>query len=104
MKAFFAFHLFLLGLSLFLLPPVVSASYGFDTPLEYRAAATGAAWAFTLFGVLLRPSACCLAAFLVLTARGAHTPDHESMAAAVWFIAGLLCLPAAWIARDVQDL
>lgn len=103
MKSFFAFTLSLTGLSLFLLP-AVAAAYGIQNPLEANLLITFVAWAFTLLGAILRPSAACVAAFLVLTARGAHTPDHESMAAAVWFLGGLLCLPAAWIARDVQDL
>lgn len=103
MKAFFSFTLSLTGLCFFVLP-AVSAAYGIENPLEANVLITFLAWAFTLLGAILRPSAACLAAFLVLTARGAHTPDHESMAAAVWFLGGLLCLPAAWIARDVQDL
>lgn len=105
MKALFSFLLALTGGSIFLLPELLHdacpylAEIGMRSPL-----AVFTAWATLAFGVMLRPSAFLLAGFLVLTTRGVHTPEHESLTAAVWFLSGLTFLPFVWVARDVESL
>lgn len=102
MKSFFAFTFALAGLSLFALPTAQDIT-GFDVlslPWHARLAGAFCSWFLAVAGLVLSPSAAFLAGFLVLTALGAHTPDHESLAAAIRFLGGLLCVPAAWFFRD----
>lgn len=105
MKALFSFLLALTGGSIFLLPAQLHDACPFLAEIGMRSpAAVFVAWVTLALGVMMRPSAFLLAGFLVLTTRGVHTPDHESLTAAVWFLSGLICLPFVWVARDVENL
>lgn len=105
MKSLLSFLLSLTGGSIFLLPDLLHNACPYLAEIGMRSTpAVAAAWLSLFLGMMLRPSACLLAGFLVLTARGVNTPDHESAAAAVWFLSGFICLPLVWAARDVESL